>query len=75
MTRIVTAAELARDAGIDPKRLRRELRLAEGSGKITWHRKWDRWAAPLGSPEHHDMERVLTDLINHDAARERLRGR
>ena len=72
MSRPVTAAELARDAGIDPKRFRRELRLAVDRGEIAWHRKWDRWAVPCDSPEHHDMERVLTNLINHDAARERL---
>lgn len=74
MSRPVTAAELARDAGIDPKRFRRELRLAEDRGEIAWHRKWDRWSVPCDSPEHRDMERVLTNLINHDTARERLRG-
>ena len=74
MDRRITAPELARDVGIDPKRFRRELRLAKDRGEILWHQKGQRWTAPAGSPEHHDMERVLTNLINNDTARERLRG-
>lgn len=74
MRRRTTAAELARDAGVDPKRFRYRLRQAENRGEITWHRKGQPWIAQIGSPEHRGMEGVLTDLLNYDLARERLRG-
>ncbi len=71
----ITAATLARDAGVSPARFRRELQLAEERGEITWHRRGTHWQARVGSPEYDDLNRVLTDLINADTARERLRGR
>ena len=74
MSRRVTAGELARDMGIDPAKFGLALRQAEERGEITWHQKGQRWVARLNSPEHHDMERVLGNLINYDMARERLRG-
>lgn len=73
MNRRVTAVELARDMGIDPKRFRHELRQAEDRGEITWHQKGQRWVAWVDSPELRDMERVLTNLVGYDTARERLR--
>lgn len=54
----ITAVEMARSAGIDPKTFRRALR-AEA---FPWHGHNERWTVPVGSPQHNDMLRVLRSL-------------
>jgi len=56
---LITAVEMARHAGIDPKAYRRALR-SEG---LRWHGHNDRWTVPQDSPEHDDMRRVLTKML------------
>lgn len=55
LPRTVTAAELARAAGIDPKTFRAALRRAN----LNWHAHYERWEVPFGSAEHRDMSDVL----------------
>lgn len=54
----VTAAEMARTAGIDPKTFRAALRRAN----LKWHSHYEKWEVPFGSAEHHDMSEVLASL-------------
>lgn len=54
----VTAAEMARTAGIDPKTFRAALRRANPK----WHAHHEKWEVPFGSAEHHDMGEVLASL-------------
>ena len=61
MNGMVTAAEMARSWGIDPKRFRRELR----SQSFAWHGHNDRWKVPVGSSQHKEMELVLSNLVGH----------
>lgn len=56
--RTVTAAEIARLAGIDPKTFRAALRRAN----LKWHAHYDKWVVPFGSDEHHEMNGVLASL-------------
>ena len=56
----VTAVEMARREGVDPKRFRQALR----GENFPWHRKNDRWTVGRNSPEHRDMIRVLTRLVD-----------
>ncbi|WP_202820862.1 hypothetical protein [Rhizorhabdus dicambivorans] len=58
LPRTVTAAEIARTAGIDPKTFRAALRRAN----LKWHAHYERWEVPFGSAEHHDMSDVLASL-------------
>ena len=51
----VTAADMARENGIDPKVFRAALR-RQG---FRWHQHNGRWTVPRNSPEHHNMLRVL----------------
>ena len=56
----VTAVEIAKEAGIDPKRFREALRREN----FRWHlRKNAPWTVERNSPEHLDMLRVLKRLI------------
>lgn len=55
-----TAADMARSAGIDPKRFRVALRRAN----FAWHRHNDPWEAWVGSDEHRDMQGVLTSIAS-----------
>jgi len=55
-----TAVEMARTHGVDPKRFRAALRAA-GLG---WHSHNGRWEVVVDSPEHGDMERVMSTLTN-----------
>lgn len=57
-SRLVTAADMARSAGIDPKRFRAALRQAN----INWHPHNGRWEALRDSAEHRDMLQVLKFL-------------
>lgn len=61
--RQTTAVEMARTQHIDPKRFRAALRNA-GLG---WHSHNGRWEVSIGSPEHHDMQRVMATLTGHSA--------
>ena len=54
----VTAAEMAKAAGIDPKAFRKGLR----DEQLPWHHHYDRWTVREGSPEHRDMLRVSSRL-------------
>lgn len=56
--RTVTAAEIARAAGIDPKTFRAALRRAN----LNWHAHYEKWEVPFGSAEHRDMSDVLASL-------------
>lgn len=58
LPRMVTAAEIARAAGIDPKTFRAALRRA----KLNWHAHYEKWEVPFGSAEHRDMSDVLASL-------------
>lgn len=58
VVRQITAAEMARTHGIDPKRFRAALRNA-GFG---WHSHNGRWEVDVGSPQHLDMEGVMVKL-------------
>ncbi len=58
LPRTVTAAELARAAGIDPKTFRAALRRAN----LNWHAHYEKWEVPFGSAEHSDMSDVLASL-------------
>ena len=58
LPRTVTAAEIARAAGIDPKTFRAALRRAN----LNWHAHYEKWEVPFGSAEHHEMSEVLASL-------------
>ncbi|WP_433988835.1 hypothetical protein SuNHUV7_26130 (plasmid) [Pseudoseohaeicola sp. NH-UV-7] len=58
MKGMITAVEMARNRGIDPKAFRRALREA----KLKWHSHNNRWLVPIGSTEHQEMERILNEL-------------
>ena len=61
---LITAVEMARGAGIDPKRFRQALR-DEG---LDWHAWNERWTVEEGSQEHRDMLRVLKRLERKGAS-------
>ena len=49
-----SAADMARQYGLEPKKFRKALR----AEKFPWHKHRARWNPPDGSPEHRDMVRV-----------------
>jgi len=53
-----TAEEMAKQAGIDPKRFRHALR----EKNFPWHVHNDRWTVEIGSENHQQMELVLREL-------------
>ncbi|MCL6741772.1 hypothetical protein LZ518_11605 [Sphingomonas sp. RB56-2] len=55
---IVTAAEMARAVGIDPKRFRSALRAAN----FPWHGRDQPWSVEQGSSEHRQLAEVLDGL-------------
>ena len=57
---IVTAADMARTRGIDPKRFRAALR----AENLPWHNHGDGWTVERGSSEHADLERILVGLAS-----------
>jgi hypothetical protein len=57
--RTVTAQEMAKEAGVDPKLFRAELREAG----FSWHQHNDRWEVVHGSPEHDEMKAVLDRIV------------
>ena len=63
MTRVpgnITALQIAKANGIDPKMFRRKLR----EKKIRWHQHGAQWQALKGSPQHADMEHVMKELMS-----------
>lgn len=64
MPKSITAVEMARAAGIEPKRFRAALRVAS----LPWHRHLMPWIAVEGSGEHRDMIAVLNSLMGGLAA-------
>ena len=60
MKSMVTAIEMAHARNINPKTFRCALRAAD----FKWHSHNDRWEVSIGSPEYHDMQRVLLELVN-----------
>ena len=55
---MITAVGMAKEAGVDPKAFRAELRRA----RLPWHHHQDRWSVRKNSPNHQDMLRVLAGL-------------
>jgi len=53
-----TAVDMAKQAGIDPKKFRQALR----DENFAWHEHNDRWTVGVGTAEHSAMERVLRKL-------------
>lgn len=70
LPRTVTAAEIARAAGIDPKTFRAALRRAN----LNWHAHYEKWEVPFGSAEHHDMSDVLASLTLSKSLRQHHRA-
>lgn len=64
MPELITAADMARAAKIDPKTFRAALRRAN----LRWHRHDDPWEVVKGGPKHADMQAVLATLTNGRAA-------
>ena len=58
------AVDMAKQAGIDPKRFRKALR----DEHFRWHNHNDRWTAGIGSEQHTAMERVLQNLSKVERA-------
>ena len=56
----VTAVEMAKAEGLDPKKFRAALR-DEG---FPWHGHGERWTVRRDSPEHQDMQAVMNRLLN-----------
>ena len=52
------AVDMAKQAGIDPKRFRKALR----DEHFRWHNHNDRWTVDIGSEHHRAMERVLRNF-------------
>ncbi|MDO9710167.1 hypothetical protein [Paracraurococcus lichenis] len=61
---LVTAAQMANEAGIEPRHFERKLRRA----KLPWHVHDRSWTVRRGSPEHADLQRVLAEVLAARAA-------
>jgi hypothetical protein len=59
MPETITAMEMAKSAGISPKRFRAALR----AQRFSWHAANHPWIVPKGGSEHEDMQRVLANLM------------
>ncbi|WP_192177451.1 hypothetical protein [Mesorhizobium amorphae] len=60
MTKLTSAAEMARSVGVDPKAFRRAL----GDAQFPWqHQLNGDWDVELDSPEHSSMRTVLVTLL------------
>ena len=57
---VTTAVDMAKEAGIGPKRFRQALR----DEHFRWHQHNNRWTVELGSNEHKAMLQVLDGLSN-----------
>ncbi|WP_262030719.1 hypothetical protein [Microvirga sp. Mcv34] len=56
---MITAQEMAKEAGVDPKLFRAELR----DSRFHWHQHNDRWEVVYGSSEHNEMKAVLDQIV------------
>ena len=56
----IKAVDMAKQAGIKPKRFRDALR----KENFAWHEHNDRWTVNIGSVEHAAMEHVLSKISN-----------
>lgn len=56
---MITAVDIARNNGVAPTLFRTKLR----KEKFGWHVHGDPWTVPKNSPQHADMERVMSDLM------------
>ncbi|RWD33481.1 hypothetical protein [Mesorhizobium sp.] len=59
----ITAIDMARSVGVDPKAYRQALREAD----FPWHHQNERWTVEIDSPEHEAMRTVL-NLLKRDQA-------
>lgn len=57
----ITAVQIAKANGVDPKVFGGRLRKAE----MKWHQHGAPWEVPRGSPQHADMERVMAELMSN----------
>jgi hypothetical protein len=57
--RMITAQDMAKEAGVDPKLFRAELREA----RFSWHQHNDRWEVVYGSSEHNEMKALLDRIV------------
>jgi len=64
MSKLITAVEMAREAGIPEKAFRTALRKAN----LSWHRHNEPWEVSRDSKEHADMRAVLATLTGTPAA-------
>ena len=55
----VTAVEMAKAEGVDPKKFRAALRRES----FSWHSLGERWTVGRDSPEHRDMQTVMDRLL------------
>jgi hypothetical protein len=59
MSETITAIEMAKEGGVDPKAFRAALR----DGQPTWHALNSLWTVQKGSPKHEYMREVLSSLL------------
>jgi hypothetical protein len=62
MPETITAIEMAKSPGIDPKAFRAALR----KQKFSWHIATHHWTVAKDGPEHDDMRQVLKNLMEHN---------
>ena len=55
-----SAVDMAKKAGVDPKRFRAAL----WGENFSWHERSARWTVDIGTPEHAAMEQVLRRVSN-----------
>jgi len=55
----IRAVEMAKRAGIDPRRFRKALRKM----RFPWHHHNDPWTVEAGSDRYREMEEVLNSLL------------
>jgi hypothetical protein len=56
----ITAVDMAREAGMNPKKFRNALR----KEKFGWHKHNDRWTVDIDSVQHAAMKQVLSKISN-----------
>jgi len=62
--RTITAIEMAKGAGVDPRMFRRRLREARRGGTgLAWHNLGDSWTVREGSAHYVEMQRVLDAML------------
>lgn len=61
--KMITAVHLATQAGINPEKLRKALRMHQKDSDLAWHHWNDPWIAEMGSDRYHAMKRVLDEVL------------